>query len=104
MWNWIVERLWDEPEKMIERGQTCAWVGSTALLVGVIGMAAKHMVGVARDLAGQGGSPSLADLGWSPWLTFWVPESGFGVFVLLSLAGFGFWSVTAGRALKRAYG
>lgn len=106
MWDWINERLYDEPERMIGRGQASAGMGLIMLLAGVMGWAATHMVGVVRDFAGQGESPSsLAEVfGWSPWVTFWVPESAFGLLVALGLTAFGYWSLATGRYIRRAYG
>ena len=103
MWDWIIEHLYDEPDRMIARGQACAWFGALLLLAGVVGWAIKGMASVVQLRAAQVPAQSLAELLGLPFATWWIPESGFAFFAAALLLGFGAWLVAAGSQLRRAY-
>lgn len=95
MKDWIVDLLYDRPERVKDLGSVLAYGGFIALMAGLFGLLFKAVRGVLTE-----GTIMLADI-FNPWMTFWIPEQIYGAIFCLILSLVGCYFIVVGKEAER---
>lgn len=103
MFQQITEYFLFKPRRLQAVGSFFAYLGLLMLAAGVIGHVLVSMTTVAGHLSGRTVTPpSLAEL-YSPWLTWWIPESIVGAVPGALFISYGFWVIHEAKRLERSW-